>query len=129
VQALGYLTSEEMVFSEEGTNLSNGTWEYKVPSQLDIPIEFNIHFLGSSPGEERKPNPQGVFGSKTSGEPCMLAANSALSAIRHAVRELRLENPAIGPSGAYTELNAPATGERICAAAALDPTRFSFTFT
>jgi len=122
VQALGYLTSEELNYGPDGTNLSNGTWEYKVPSQLDIPVEFNIHFLGSSVGEVRKPNPQGVFGSKSAGEPSMLAANSALSAIRHAVHELRRDEG----HTSYAALDAPATCEAICGAIDLDPTRFSF---
>lgn len=83
VQGLGYFTTEQVVVSAEGRLLSAGTWDYKPPSQLDIPIQFNASLLKDAP------NPNGVLRSKASGEPPYALASSVFFAIRDAVGAAR----------------------------------------
>ena len=52
--ALGYVLSEEVRYDKTGVLLNLGTWEYKIPSAYDIPIEFNVSLLKNSP------NPAGI---------------------------------------------------------------------
>jgi xanthine dehydrogenase molybdopterin-binding subunit B len=50
--------------------VSTGTWEYKPPSAFDIPLDLNVLLIPKSP------NPEGVLGSKATGEPPYMIANS-----------------------------------------------------
>ena len=59
----------------------------------DIPIDFRISFL------ENKPNPNGVLGSKATGEPPLLLSNSILLAIKQAIASSRKES---GVEGHFT---------------------------
>jgi xanthine dehydrogenase/oxidase len=52
--ALGYVLSEEVRYDKNGVLLNLGTWEYKIPSAYDIPIELNVSLLKDSP------NPAGI---------------------------------------------------------------------
>ena len=49
VMTLGYLFTEKTKWNAQGTRLFNGTWEYKVPTACDIPVEFNVSLLKNSP--------------------------------------------------------------------------------
>ena len=110
VMGLGYLLTEEFLWDTDGSvsgsvgnNLANGTWEYKPPSSLDIPIEFNVSLLPNSP------NSHGVLSSKAVGEPPLILSCGIISAIRRAVSEFRAENNLSG----FVELEAPATVARV----------------
>ena len=108
---LGYVLSEQMQWAPgTGLNLSNGTWEYKPPSSLDIPVTFNVAFLPGSP------NAAGIFSSKAVGEPAILAAASVLSALSHAIREIRKDEGIKG----HFDLSAPAVPEEVQRLCALD---------
>ncbi|KAL3918763.1 MAG: hypothetical protein SGPRY_005889 [Prymnesium sp.] len=114
---LGYVLTEAFEWGEDGSNLTNGTWEYKPPSSQDIPIVFNVSFIKNAT------NKFGVFGSKAVGEPAVLASTSIVSAVRHALSAVRadegiLEQAMISP---------PLTPDVIAAAAALDHNKFGFT--
>jgi xanthine dehydrogenase molybdopterin-binding subunit B len=55
----GYHTVEQVIYdtnSISGDLITNSTWEYKVPSHKDIPINFNVTLLKNSF------NPLGVLG-------------------------------------------------------------------
>ncbi|KAB7507046.1 Indole-3-acetaldehyde oxidase [Armadillidium nasatum] len=52
VMGLGFFTSEKVKYDPEtGQKLSNGTWEYKPPTALDIPIDFRVSFLPKGDNE------------------------------------------------------------------------------
>lgn len=55
---MGYYTSEEMIFDDEGKLLTSRTWNYKPPGAKDIPVNFRIKF------PENNPNPLGILKSK-----------------------------------------------------------------
>lgn len=92
IQGLGYFTTEQVVVGSEGRLLSVGTWDYKPPSQLDIPIQFNASLLKDAP------NPNGVLRSKASGEPPYALASSVFFAIRDAVSAARKQAGKTGAS-------------------------------
>eukprot|EP00931_Biecheleriopsis_adriatica_P031623 TRINITY_DN18519_c0_g1_i3.p1 TRINITY_DN18519_c0_g1~~TRINITY_DN18519_c0_g1_i3.p1 ORF type:complete len:286 (-),score=53.88 TRINITY_DN18519_c0_g1_i3:113-970(-) len=99
IQALGFsLLEEETRSSVDGRMVNCGTWDYKVPSGLDIPISMNVTLLPAS----GKAAP--VLGSKASGEPAYLAGGATLFAVKDAIgyarddlglsRDFRLDPPA-----------------------------------
>lgn len=55
---LGYYTTEELVYDEEGQLMTNRSWFYKPPGAKDIPINFRIKFT------ENSKNAVGVLKSK-----------------------------------------------------------------
>lgn len=42
IQGVGYYLHEDVRFDDQGRLLTTGTWLYKPPSALDIPLEFNV---------------------------------------------------------------------------------------
>ncbi len=66
VQGIGWLTLEEVLYSEEGRLLTNTLSTYKVPDIYHTPKELEVHFL------ENTENPLGVFHSKAIGEPPLM---------------------------------------------------------
>ncbi len=54
---MGYHLMEELIIdmvNNPGQLISNGTWEYKIPSSMDIPIDWRVALLKNST------NPMGV---------------------------------------------------------------------
>ena len=50
IQGLGLFTSEEVITDENtGRLITDGTWEYKIPTATCIPRQFNATFLKVSP--------------------------------------------------------------------------------
>ena len=46
VMGMGYCTTEQVVVDpESGRLLTEGTWEYKIPTAAEIPQEFNVSLL------------------------------------------------------------------------------------
>jgi len=86
VISLGYLLTEQLTVDPKGTQLNLGTWEYKIPSAYDIPLEFNVSLL------ENSPNPAGVKGSKASAEPGMTLVSSVYLAVKNALYAAREES-------------------------------------
>lgn len=103
IMALGWLLTEETIDWADGRRLTAGTWDYHVPSSLDIPIKFNVTFIPNSK------NPPGVLSSKAVGEPPMALASSALLAVKKAIYAARAE---IGNSDEF-DLVAPATVTKV----------------
>jgi xanthine dehydrogenase/oxidase len=103
MQGVGLFTLEEMVYDDFGNLLTNGTSTYKIPTALDIPLEFNVSFLtGSS-------NPRAIYSSKSVGEPPLILANSVYFAIKDAVRVYRKQ---IGLDTKF-KMDSPATVEKV----------------
>ncbi|MCX6559151.1 MAG: molybdopterin-dependent oxidoreductase [Candidatus Aminicenantes bacterium] len=97
MQGIGWMTSEELVFSPEGKLLTDSLATYKVPDIHDTP-EMTVAFLdGPMP-------PAGIMGSKTVGEPPLMYGIGAYYAILEALRAFRPEMP--------LAFKAPLTAER-----------------
>lgn len=87
VMGVGLYTSEVVKFNEEtGQKLSNGTWDYKPPTALDIPVDMRVTLLPNAS------NPHGVLGSKASGEPPLCLTYASVTALRQAISAFRTTN-------------------------------------
>eukprot|EP00041_Stephanoeca_diplocostata_P004415 m.44741 g.44741 ORF g.44741 m.44741 type:complete len:1384 (+) comp15101_c0_seq3:127-4278(+) len=111
VQSMGFCLTEEQTRSKvNGRLISNGTWDYKPPSAMDIPLELNVRFTNDANTASKA-----VLGSKASGEPAYLLGPSVFFALKNAVYAARAANGA--PTGWFA-LNAPATPEAVSTACA-----------
>jgi len=102
VQGVGWLTTEELVWGEQGAFLSSGASTYKLPTLGECPPIFHVDLL------QRASEPGVVYGSKAVGEPPLMLAISVREALREAAA-------AFGVRG-ITELACPATPEAVFAA-------------
>lgn len=103
IQGMGWLTTEELVWHEDGRLLSNNPATYKIPAIGDTPPVFNIELYEHANDEAT------VYNSKAVGEPPFMLAISVWSALRDAVSSL--SDYTISP-----DLDTPATPERVLAA-------------
>ena len=83
IQGMGWLTTEELKWNDQGRLLSNGPATYKIPAVGDAPFEFNVNLLADRPNREKT-----VYRSKAVGEPPFMLGISVWSAIRDAVASL-----------------------------------------
>ena len=104
VQGMGWLTTEELVFGEDGRLLTHAPSTYKIPTCSDVPADFRVELY--EPGRNREPT---IHRSKAVGEPPLLLAISVFSAITDALASLA--------PGRVPPLDAPATPEAILRAA------------
>lgn len=106
VQGMGWLTTEELVWDEQGRLRTHAPSTYKIPCASDVPEHF-VTNLYASPGNKEDT----IYRSKAVGEPPLMHGISVFSAIYHAIASLR--------SGVKPQLDAPATPEAILSAVAL----------
>ena len=99
IQGIGWLTTEELVWNEQGALLTNGASTYKLPTLGECPAILNVSLL------QRAAEPGVVYGSKAVGEPPLMLAISVREALREAVA-------AFG-NGGIVELASPATPEAV----------------
>jgi xanthine dehydrogenase large subunit len=99
VQGMGWLTTEELVWNDQGKLTTHAPSTYKIPATSDVPEHFNIALW---PEPNREDN---VFGSKAVGEPPFMLAISVWEAMRDAVAQ------ATGHQQVH--MDAPATAERV----------------
>ena len=104
VQGMGWLTTEELVFGEDGRLLTHAPSTYKIPTCSDVPADFRVSLFES--GRNREPT---IHRSKAVGEPPLMLALSVFSAVTHALASLA--------PGRVPPLDAPATPEAILRAA------------
>jgi xanthine dehydrogenase large subunit len=102
VQGAGWLTTEELVWDGKGRLTTHAPSTYKIPACSDRPRVFNVALWGRENGEET------VGKSKAVGEPPFMLGISAFLALSDAV--------AACGRGAWPDLQAPATAERVLAA-------------
>ncbi len=100
IQGMGWLTTEELVWHEDGRLLSNNPATYKIPAIGDTPPVFNVELYEHANDEAT------VYNSKAVGEPPFMLAISVWSALRDAISSL--SDYTISP-----DLDAPATPERV----------------
>ncbi|CBW27630.1 putative xanthine dehydrogenase large subunit [Halobacteriovorax marinus SJ] len=99
IQGMGWVTSENLTYSDKGVLLSHSPTTYKIPSIQDTPREFNIDLI------ENNTNDVCVHRSKAVGEPPFLLGNSVWNAVKDA---LYFANPSNA-----SKLKLPATCEEI----------------
>ncbi len=100
VQGAGWLTTEELVWDQNGRLRTHAPSTYKIPACSDRPDIFNVSLWDGRNVEDT------IYRSKAVGEPPLMLGISALMALSDAVS-------ACGP--AYASLDAPATPERVLA--------------
>ncbi|MAM00155.1 MAG: xanthine dehydrogenase molybdopterin binding subunit [Alteromonadaceae bacterium] len=104
IQGMGWLTTEELVYSDEGRLLTTGPATYKIPAVSDCPPDLRVALVPESPNREAT-----VFHSKAVGEPPLMLGIAVWSALRNAVASLT--DYRYSP-----RLDTPATPERVLAA-------------
>lgn len=100
IQGMGWLTSEELKWDDQGRLLSNSPANYKIPAIGDTPPVFNVELY---PQPNRADT---VFKSKAVGEPPLMLAISVWCALRDAIASL-------GDYQFSPALDTPATPERV----------------
>lgn len=103
IQGMGWLTSEELVWRDDGYLVTHAPQTYKIPTSRDIPEDFRVAFFANENVEET------VHRSKAIGEPPLQLAVSVWLAIWDAVA-------ACGGYARAPALRAPATPEAILSA-------------
>lgn len=100
IQGMGWLTTEELFYTEEGRLMTHAPSTYKIPACGDRPKIFNIN-LRCEPNREET-----VFRSKAVGEPPLMLGISVFNALNNAVASL-------ADYRVQPQLDAPATPERV----------------
>lgn len=99
VQGMGWLTTEELVWSDQGYLATHAPSTYKIPATGDVPEHFNVQLW---PEPNREDN---VGGSKAVGEPPFMLAISVWEALRDAAAAARADG--------RVHMDAPATAEKV----------------
>ncbi|MGW8392901.1 xanthine dehydrogenase molybdopterin binding subunit [Pseudoduganella sp. HUAS MS19] len=100
MQGMGWLTTEELWWNQQGKLMTHAPSTYKIPAVSDCPEDFNVRLF-----KNRNPF-DSIHRSKAVGEPPLLLPFSVFLAIRDAVAS-------VGGYRINPPLRAPATGEAI----------------
>ncbi len=100
MQGMGWLTTEELWWNQQGKLMTHAPSTYKIPGVSDCPEDFNVRLF-----KNRNPF-DSIHRSKAVGEPPLLLPFSVFLAIRDAVAS-------VGGYKFNPPLRAPATGEAI----------------
>jgi xanthine dehydrogenase large subunit len=100
VQGMGWLTTEQLVWNDQGALTTHAPSTYKIPATGDMPAHFRVDLW---PEPNREDN---VFGSKAVGEPPIMLAISVYEALKAAVSAGRADALSV-------KLTAPATAENV----------------
>lgn len=79
VQGMGWVTTENLFYHENGKLLSHSPTTYKIPNIQDTPRVFNVELL------ENHTNTRNVVRSKAVGEPPLLLGSSVWTAVKNAM--------------------------------------------
>ena len=101
VQGMGWLTTEELYWDEQGHLQTHAPSTYKIPTCSDVPETFNVKIWNKGENTE-----QTIFRSKAVGEPPLMLAISVYSALAQAVAAAK-------SSSDLPRLDTPVTPERI----------------
>ncbi len=108
IQGMGWVTTENLVYNDQGYLLSHAPSTYKIPNIQDTPRIFNIELL------ENEENYANVRGTKAVGEPPLLLAISTWTAINNALSYVSKD---------YPNIKIPATNEEVLKA--MYPSKFA----
>ena len=112
IQGLGWLTREELRFSDTGVLLTHSPDTYKIPALGEAPKHFTVNLLSNAD------QPDVIHGSKAVGEPPFLLALGVLGALRHAIASYH-------PEKRVDALAIPCTPEAVLASVAVAQGRLS----
>ncbi len=101
IQGMGWLTSEELVWNDQGRLMTSGPASYKIPAISDMPNDLRVTLV-----ESRKNPEDTVYHSKAVGEPPFMLGIAAWCAIKDAVAS-------VGEYRFHPDIDAPATPERV----------------
>ncbi|MEY4631504.1 MAG: hypothetical protein RIQ81_1624 [Pseudomonadota bacterium] len=104
IQGMGWVTTENLVYNNDGLLVSHSPSTYKIPSSQDTPRVFNVNLI------ENEGNVVNVRGTKAVGEPPLLLSLSVWTAVRDAVMSWR---EAGGEKNVIVPMAIPATAERV----------------
>jgi xanthine dehydrogenase large subunit len=96
---MGWLTTEELVFHEDGRLLTHAPSTYKIPCSSDVPADLRVALFENTNRENT------IYHSKAVGEPPLMLAISVFAAIADALHSIAPGRP--------VPLDAPATPESI----------------
>ena len=99
VQGMGWVTTEELRYGDNGELWTHSPTTYKIPNVSDVPAEFHLAFL--DPAE----NIRNVYSSKAVGEPPLLLGFSVWAAVKQALLS--------AAGGQPVNLRLPATNEEV----------------
>lgn len=100
IQGMGWLTTEELWWSEAGKLMTHAPSTYKIPAVSDCPEAFSMRLFNNSNVTDS------IHRSKATGEPPLLMPFSVFFAIRDAIAS-------VGNNKVSPPLRAPATSEAI----------------
>jgi len=100
IQGMGWLTSEQLHWNDEGRLMTHAPSTYKIPAVSDCPPRFHVELF------ENENVKDSILRSKAVGEPPLLLGFSVFFAIRDAIAS-------VGEHKISPPLNAPATPEAI----------------
>jgi xanthine dehydrogenase large subunit len=101
IQGMGWLTSEELWWDEQGRLRTHAPSTYKIPACSDRPVDFRIRLVEGRPNREET-----IYRSKAVGEPPLMLAISVFRALSDAISSF-------GDYRVHPDLDAPATPERV----------------
>ena len=101
IQGMGWLTTEELYWNDQGQLQTHAPLTYKIPTCSDTPEIFNVKIY-----KKGKNTQETICHSKTVGQPPLMLAISVYSALSYAVAAAKL-------SETLPRLDAPVTPERI----------------
>ncbi len=99
VQGVGWLTTEELWWNDDGELGTHSPSTYKIPTCSDLAPDFRVDLMQGSANREDT-----IYRSKAVGEPPLMLSLSAFHAIRDAIADKDLPSP---------DLQAPATPEAV----------------
>jgi xanthine dehydrogenase/oxidase len=117
---MGFVTTEELVYDDEGALVTDNIWSYKPPCSKTIPIDFRVRLHPVDEARnalEALAEKQAVKSSKSAGEPAMTLGISAFLAIKRAIMDARRETTGVDT---WLTMDLPATCERIQMACGLE---------
>jgi xanthine dehydrogenase large subunit len=82
IQGMGWLTTEELLWDDNGKLISNNPATYKIPAIGDTPEIFNVDLYPRANDEDS------IYHSKAVGEPPLMLANSVWCALKDAVSSI-----------------------------------------
>lgn len=118
VMALGYWLNEALIYdNRSGQLLTNRSFNYKIPTATDIPIDFRIELLQ----EPSSTNSPGFLRSKVTGETACCLAVSVIFAIQQALQSARSD---AGYKREWIRLGPPTLPQTIIQNSGIDPKQF-----
>lgn len=99
IQGMGWLTTEQLVWNDQGYLATHAPSTYKIPATGDVPEHFNVALWPEANPEDN------VGGSKAVGEPPFMLAISVWEALRDAAAAARGDG--------RVHMDAPATPENV----------------